>query len=232
MTRAALAILALAVSAPAAAAGQCVFGCDGYLAGYSWAEDNAVEDVYACDDVSDSITFIGGCEDYVREQERRQSGPQPARLPQRPAPVAIYSCGEGSETRYTATRGPGCTQVIPPRQASPPQIPPSRGGPLYRCEQSDGGLTFTIEAGPGCRPVTDVGRPTLAATPAQPPSSSVESLTEAIGRYSASSYEQRRALAVELVRRSSPVVYRCEYEDGTVTFTNEAKPNCLVVWVR
>lgn len=76
------------------------------------------------------------------------------------------------------------------------------------------------------------GAAPVATPPAPTRLAPVEELTEAIGRYSTSSYERRRALAVELVRRNSPAVFRCEYEDGTVTFTNEAKVNCIVVWVR
>ena len=44
---------------------DCTVDCSGHEAGYEWAEDNDINDVYDCDGNSDS--FNEGCEAYVEE---------------------------------------------------------------------------------------------------------------------------------------------------------------------
>lgn len=43
----------------------CTFNCSGHEAGYSWAEDHDISNVYDCDGNSDS--FNEGCQEYVEE---------------------------------------------------------------------------------------------------------------------------------------------------------------------
>lgn len=44
---------------------ECTEDCSGHEAGYSWAEENNIDDTYDCDGYSQS--FIEGCEAYVDE---------------------------------------------------------------------------------------------------------------------------------------------------------------------
>jgi hypothetical protein len=44
---------------------DCTEDCSGHEAGYSWAEDNDIDDTYDCD--GNSQSFIEGCEAYVEE---------------------------------------------------------------------------------------------------------------------------------------------------------------------
>ncbi len=43
----------------------CTEDCSGHEAGYSWAEDNDIDDIDNCEGKSDS--FIEGCQSYVEE---------------------------------------------------------------------------------------------------------------------------------------------------------------------
>ncbi len=43
----------------------CTFNCSGHEAGYNWAEDNDISNIYDCDGNSDS--FNEGCQEYVEE---------------------------------------------------------------------------------------------------------------------------------------------------------------------
>jgi len=44
---------------------NCNEGCNGYEAGYQWAEENSITDVYDCD--SSSSAFTEGCQSFVKE---------------------------------------------------------------------------------------------------------------------------------------------------------------------
>ncbi len=44
---------------------NCDKGCDGYEAGYRWAEENGISDEYACE--SKTPSFVEGCQRFVRE---------------------------------------------------------------------------------------------------------------------------------------------------------------------
>ena len=44
---------------------DCNEGCDGYKAGYQWAEENSISDVYDCESVSSS--FTEGCQSFVND---------------------------------------------------------------------------------------------------------------------------------------------------------------------
>ena len=43
----------------------CTEDCSGHIAGYEWAEENGIDDVYDCDGYS--YSFDEGCEAYVNE---------------------------------------------------------------------------------------------------------------------------------------------------------------------
>ena len=43
----------------------CTEDCSGHIAGYEWAENNGIDDVYDCD--GNSYSFNEGCEAYVGE---------------------------------------------------------------------------------------------------------------------------------------------------------------------
>ncbi len=44
---------------------NCNEGCNGYEAGYQWAEENSITDIYDCD--SSSSSFVEGCQSFVKE---------------------------------------------------------------------------------------------------------------------------------------------------------------------
>ncbi|MBX2867262.1 MAG: hypothetical protein KTR18_01195 [Acidiferrobacterales bacterium] len=45
---------------------NCDEGCNGYEAGYRWAEENGIADEYACE--SKNPSFVEGCQQFARDR--------------------------------------------------------------------------------------------------------------------------------------------------------------------
>ena len=120
-----LAMLALAVSAPAVAQYSGRFGCtgdcSGHEAGYAWAAERGITDPRQSGGRSQS--FIEGCQDYALQVQEGRVGARAAAAP-------------------TTRR---LSEVVDEERR---RLPP--GVVLYRCDQEGGQILFTNQPAAGC----------------------------------------------------------------------------------